>query len=301
MEKRTIVVCGATGKVGSAVVDSLVSRLHWNITALTRDPEGARALGLRNKCVRILRADLVDKESMMRVFKGAYGVFGITQPFSEDYKKISAATEFDQGCNIIDSCLENNVGHLVLSTVFGPENAEYKELHLASKILIVNYLKNTSLPYTILKPASFMENIGSRYFPVKFGYLKGFTAGSAKVPYISTKDIGQITALVFEQPEKYLNSEINLMADLVSGDDIAGIISKIRNNEPFIYKSMPRLMMKLFAKEFYKMRVSFEKSGYPPYPKEYNQALQACKEIYPQIMSMEQYLIAEEFDKKTLT
>jgi hypothetical protein len=145
-----------------------------------------------------------------------------------------------------------------------------------------------------------MDNIGKSFYPVKNDYLKGFTDRDVKVPYIAARDIGEIVTLVIEHPELYLNKEINLMADLVSGDDIANILSKIRKGESFRYKSVPRLMMRLFAKEFYKMRISFEKSGRPPYPDEYTIALKESKEILPHIMNMEQYLISQGYDTKQL-
>jgi uncharacterized protein YbjT (DUF2867 family) len=300
MEKKVVVVCGAAGNQGGAVVESLWHNSRWVVVGLTRDPEGTKAKSLRDKGIILKKADLRDKTSLIRAFEGAHSVFGVTQPFSADYKKSDPKGEVEQGRNIVDSCVQTGVGHLVLSTVFGGNTQSTGVSHLDSKTQIVDYLKKSGVPYTILKPASFMDNIGTSFFPAKKGYVRGFTDKDVKIPYIATKDIGEFAALFFEQPSLYLQKEMNLMADLVSGDDLANILSKIRNGEPFKYKAIPRLIMRLFAKEFYEMRVSFEKVGRPPYPEEYADALRTCKELRPEMLTMEQYLLSRGYDKKQL-
>ncbi len=301
MERKLVVVCGAAGNQGGAVVQSMLKTNRWNVVGLTRDPEGTKAKSLRDKGIILKKADLRDKGSLISAFEGAHSVYGVTQPFSADYKKSDPKGEVDQGRNIVDACVQTGVSHLVLSTVFGRTTQSTGVYHLDSKSQIVEYLKKTKVPYTILKPASFMDNVGTSFFPVKKGYVRGFTDKDVKIPYVATKDIGEFAALFFEQPSLYHKTEMNLMADLVSGEDLAKILSKIRNGEPFKYKAIPRLIMRFFAKEFYEMRVSFEKVGRPPYPEEYADALRTCKEIRPEMLTMEEYLLSRGFGKKQLS
>lgn len=300
MENKTIVVCGATGNQGGALIESLLRKQVWNIVALSRDPEGTKAKGLKDKVVRLLKADLRDKASLINAFKGAQFVFGVTQPFSSDYRKSDPKGEIEQGRNIVESCIESGVEHLVQSTVFGRDTQTTGVAHVDSKSIIVDLLRKTRLSYTILRPASFMDNIGKSFFPVKKGTVRGYTDKDVKIPYIAAKDIGEFAALVFENPDLYRQKEMNLMADLVSGEELAGTLSKIRHGEPFKYKAIPRLPMRLFAKEFYEMRIAFEKAGRPPYPDEYINALRTCKELRPEILTMEQYLLSQGFDVKQL-
>jgi uncharacterized protein YbjT (DUF2867 family) len=300
MEKKTIVVCGGTGNQGGAVVDALLKKQNWHLVALSRNPEGAKAQALKEKGVTLKNADLRDKASLISAFKGAYGVYGVTQPFSSDYKKSDPKGEIEQGRNIVDSCVEAGIGHLVLSTVFGRDTPSAAVSHVDSKTTIVEYLKKTKVPYTILRPASFMDNIGTSFFPVKKGTVRGYTDKDVKIPYIAAKDIGEFAALVFEQPDLYRLKEMNLAGDLVSGEELARMLSKIRNGEPFKYTAIPRLVMWLFAREFYQMRIVFEKAGRPPYPVEYADALRTSKQLCPDILTMEQYLLSRGFDVKQL-
>jgi uncharacterized protein YbjT (DUF2867 family) len=300
MDSKTIVICGATGNIGSAVVESLLRKKLWNIVALSRNPDGAKARALNAKGIKVIKADLQDKASLVSAFRGAHYVFGITQPFSSDYKKSDPKGEVVQGTNIIDSCIENRIEHLVLSTVFGHNEQTFGVSHLDSKTIFVEYLKKTNVQYIILKPASFMDNIGTSFFPVRKGTIRGLTDKDVQIPYIAVKDIGEFARLVFEQPDLYLKSELNLIADLVSGEELAKMLSRIRNGERFKYTTIPRLVMRLFAKEFYEMRVSFEKAGRPPYSLEYSSALKICKEMRPEIISLEQYLISQGYGSKQL-
>jgi hypothetical protein len=145
-----------------------------------------------------------------------------------------------------------------------------------------------------------MDNIGTSFFPVRKGYVRGFTDKDVRIPYIATKDIGEFAALVFEQPSVYLHKEIDLVADLVSGEELAKTLSRIRGGEPFRYAAIPRLLMQLFAREFYQMRVAFEKRGRPPYADEHADALRASKEMHKEILTVEQYLIYRKFNSIAL-
>jgi hypothetical protein len=145
-----------------------------------------------------------------------------------------------------------------------------------------------------------MDNIGTAFFPVKNGRIRGLTDKDVKVPYVSVRDIGKFAALAFENPALYLQKEIDLVADYVSGEELALTLGKIRGGERFTYSAAPRLAMWLFAREFYQMRISFEKSGRPPYPPEVGAAIRSCREIHPEMMTVEQYLLFRNYDSKPL-
>lgn len=115
-EIRTIVVCGATGRLGGAVLNALHQMGKWHVIALSRNVNGARTRIIKKKGVEILPADLVDKDSLIKAFKGAYGVFGVTMPVNLK-GKIDTGIELEQGKNIIEACEATNIKHLVLSTV----------------------------------------------------------------------------------------------------------------------------------------------------------------------------------------
>jgi uncharacterized protein YbjT (DUF2867 family) len=293
----TIVVCGATGQQGACVVDGLLARKRFRVVAFSRQPQGAKAQRLRAKGVVVQSADLADLASLERVFQGAQGVFGVTQPWTADYRRADVAGELKQGMNIIDACLRARISHLVLSTVMNIDDKPTDIPHVASKIEIERYLFGKGVPSTLLRPGTFMDNIGMPFFPVKPGRVRGFTDGDAKLPFVSCHDIGEAAAVAFETPDQWIGKQVNLVSDYVSGEDICEMLQQLRAGERFRYSTVPRLLMRLFAPEFYKMRRGFEQVGRPPFPQQskIDEALTTTRRMVPGFWTVGRYLAAAGF------
>ena len=287
--ERTIVVCGATGNQGRAVVRHLLAARGWNVVAMTRTPGRARAGELARSGVRVVRGDLLDRESLREAVRNAHGVFGLTQPWSPDYKTCDVAAEIRQGQNLIDACVEAGVEHLVLSTVLLVQPAPTGVPHVDSKVEIEKYARQAHVPITIVRPASFMDNIGTRFFPVKPGRVRGFVAREAKIPYIACADIGGLVSAAFARPDDFRGGAINAVGDFVSGDELAAILTRI-HGVPFRYAAPPAFLMWLFAREFYTMRRGFERYGRPPYPPEVPRYIDETRRIWPETMTVERFL-----------
>jgi len=301
MGKR-VVVCGATGNQGKAVVSALLASQQWEVVALTRSTEGAAAGELRRAGARVVRADLLDRASLVEAFRGAYGVFGVTQPWSADYKKCDVASEVRQGRNIIDACLECGIEHLVLSTVMLLFDYQRGQIsHVDSKLDIEAYAREKQVPMTIVRPASFMDNIGLPFFPVKRGSVRGFVAGDAKVPYVACADIGVLVAAALSRPAEVLGKEVRALGDLVSGADLAAALSKLRRGERFKYKAVPAIVLRLFAREFHQMRREFESYGRPPALSRYQPVLEETRKFCPEPPTIDAFLARRGYASKALS
>lgn len=73
---RTILVTGATGTQGGAVVKQLLAR-GYHVRALCRDPESPTARALADRGVEVHRGDLDDRASIDAAVAGVHGVFGV--------------------------------------------------------------------------------------------------------------------------------------------------------------------------------------------------------------------------------
>jgi uncharacterized protein YbjT (DUF2867 family) len=295
-DKKTIVVCGATGKQGSAVLEHLLEDGRWNVIALSRDPEGAKATAITAKGATVRKADLEDKESLIRAFAGAYGVYGVTTP--ETAKgKLDTEMERRQGYNIIDACVENKIEHLVMSTVLLISNEQTSIPYVGSKVAIEKYAKDKKVPFTFLRPASFMDEIGGPYLPLKKRTVTGQADGDAKIPYIACRDIGKYASMVFADPETYKGKALNLVGDFISGDELAQILTKLdERGKPYRHKAPPRFLMWIFAREWMPLRAMFEQWGRAPHPEAMLEAIHRSKELYPNLLSFEHFLRLELFD-----
>ncbi len=295
---KTIVVCGATGKQGGAVLDALLKTGKWNLVAFSRDINGQKSEALRKKGVKVLQADFADKQSLIEVFKGAYGVYGVTMPLTPK-GKIDTEFEWEQGKNIVEACRINQVQHLVLSTVLYVEEGQENTLtYIKRKIDIENLVKDKNIPYTFLCPGSFMDDFGGEYMPVKNNVITGMTANDAKIPHIASVDIGKFAALAFEKPDKFIGKKLNLIGDFISGNELAAIATRLSKDKTYKHKPIPLIIMYLFARVWVPLRQHFEKWGQAPYPKEMLNAVKQTRDLLPETLSFEQYLKWKGWDKK---
>jgi uncharacterized protein YbjT (DUF2867 family) len=296
---KRLVVCGATGRQGGSVIEAMKGLEGWQLHAFSRDTNSDGARDLKSKEIEVDRADLEDLDSLIRVFKGADCVFGVTQPWNKAYTKCDTHSELKQGKNIVDACKKVDVGYLVLSTAAHMTDEKIGLPQVDIKINIELYAKHSEIPATILKPAQFMDNVGMKFLPVKKGKVRGFIAGDAKVPYIATKDIGIFARAAFENPEEYIGKEVKLIGDFVSGHELAATMSKIRA-EKFKYSAVPKWIIWLYSREFYVMRNAFEEFARSELAELIPPEIEKCRRIDPDLMSMEKYLLAMNWDSRGL-
>lgn len=284
-----LVICGATGQQGGAVVDRLAAQDRWRLRALSRDPDGGPARRIRERGIEVVAADLADADSLRAAFTGAAGVFGVTTPMGAN-GKLDMPAELRQGRAVVDACADAGVGHLVLSTVLHVDD-DVSVPYVGTKRAIERYVVDREVPYTFLCPASFMDELGGGFLPVKRGVLTGQADGDAKVPYVACADIGAFAALAFADPDRFLGRRLNLIGEFVSGDDLAATLTRV-GGRTVRHKAPPIWLMHIFAREWISLRRLFEQWGRPPHPPVMLDALAECRDLRPDTLDFGRYLLA---------
>jgi uncharacterized protein YbjT (DUF2867 family) len=113
--QQTILVAGATGRQGGAVVRHLRDG-GFAVRALTRDPESDKARALREGGAEVARGDLNDAATLGPALEGVYGVFSMATPFEQGMD-----AEVRQGTTLGDAAQAAGVKHYVYSSVGGAE------------------------------------------------------------------------------------------------------------------------------------------------------------------------------------
>jgi hypothetical protein len=85
--KKLIAVIGATGQQGGGVVRALQASGEFKVRALTRNPDKHRQLA-----DEVVKADLDRPETLEAAFKGAYGVFLVTNFREKGADELKQAT-----------------------------------------------------------------------------------------------------------------------------------------------------------------------------------------------------------------
>src|SRR5262245_52944178 len=104
---QIVLVAGATGRQGGAVVHHLLPR-GWQVRALTRNPRGGGAQDLTRQGVEVVEGDLDDPTSLERAARGVYGVYSI-----QDFWAVGATREVQQGKNLAEAARKAKVEHFV--------------------------------------------------------------------------------------------------------------------------------------------------------------------------------------------
>jgi len=287
---KTVLVTGATGRQGGAVVRHLQPK-GWRLRALTRNPDSYAAKQLARQGVELAQGDLDDPGSLERAARGVYGIYSV-----QDFWTVGARREVQQGKNLADAAKNVGVEHFVYSSVGGAERRT-GITHWETKWEVEEYIRSLKLPATVLRPVSFMETY--HILEVEVGLLKGKLADPIRgeKPYqtIATDDIGRFVALAFERPEEFIGLELEIAGSELTNVQVAEVFSRVLNR-PVKFKKLPMLIVKLFlGKEFYEMFQWFNTKGY-----EAN--IPELRRRYPEIHlhSLEEWLREDGWDKRGL-
>jgi uncharacterized protein YbjT (DUF2867 family) len=217
-EKRTILVTGATGTQGGAVIRHLREK-GFPVRALTRNLDTPKARALMNQPgLEIARGDYEDPSSLRSALDDVYGVFAVQTPYESGVE-----AETRQGITLVDAAHRSEISHFIYSSV-GSADQSTGIPHFESKWKIEEHLRGTGMPYTIVRPVYFMENWLSMKDQIAQGQLSLPLTPDTKLQQVAADDIGAFVTLAFEHPGKWHGTATDLAGDESSMDQIAEIL-----------------------------------------------------------------------------
>lgn len=216
------VVIGATGNTGSAVVETLLSNKQPVRVVVRSADKGA---DWKARGADVVIASLDDVSALTKAFDGAKGVYLLVPPnygaeawLADQRARMDRAAEAVKQSGIQHVVLLSSVG-AQLPTGTGPIQASrYGEQALGA----------VAKSLTMLRPCYFMDNWAPVLGMAKAqGVLPTFIAPSAKIPMISTKDIGRIGAEQLLAGGKGKQTVEMAGPEEYSPDDVAAALGQI--------------------------------------------------------------------------
>jgi uncharacterized protein YbjT (DUF2867 family) len=202
-----ILVTGASGQLGRAVVEALVGR-GIGVKAATRSTQKITW----TDWVQPVALDYENATLHKAALDGVSGLFLIAAPL--DFDAPAKLMPF------IDMAREMGIKHIVFNSALGVDANEQAPLRI-----IERYLQRTVPAYTILRPNFFMENFSTGFSaPMIMNGEITLAAGEGKTSFISVRDIAEVTGVVFQ--DKHYGVEYNLTGpERLSYAQVADIIS----------------------------------------------------------------------------
>jgi uncharacterized protein YbjT (DUF2867 family) len=142
--KMTTLVLGGTGTVGSAVVQELLKRGE-PVRVPTRSEEKVKTLP--EKVQRVV-GDLIEPRTYGEIFSGVEKLFLLNAV---------SLSETQEGLVALNEAKKAGVRRIVYLSIHNVESGPHIP-HFANKIAIEHVLKQSHIPYTILRPNNFFQN-----------------------------------------------------------------------------------------------------------------------------------------------
>lgn len=247
---KAILITGATGKQGGAVLEQLSihpSSAEYTLLAVTRDRNSSSAQRIVEKypAIEIVQGNLDDVPGLFQaaktVLKDAgkndkiWGVYSVQVSMG---KGVTYDGEVKQGKHLIDESVKEGVTHFVYSSVDRGGSSRSIENktpipHFQSKFEIEQYLlekagkQGERMGWTILRPVAFMDNLEPG-FPTKvfLAALRDTLQGKS-LQWISVEDIGLFGARAFRENEKWNARAEGLAGSELTIDEMSGCFERV--------------------------------------------------------------------------
>jgi uncharacterized protein YbjT (DUF2867 family) len=209
-DARPILVTGATGNVGGALLQALAARGLPSRAAVTR-PGDARAPA----AVETVRFDFRDRSTFATAVRGCRGLFLLRPPAVSDVEETLNA--------LVDVARREGVAQVVFLSVTGADRNRLVPHHGVER-----HLASSPGAWTILRPGFFAQNLGDAYRrDIAEDDRILLPAGAGRVAWVDVRDVAEVAALAFADPDAHRGEGYTLVGpEAVSFAQVARVLSE---------------------------------------------------------------------------
>lgn len=221
MPKRTrILVMGATGQVGGALISELAKDPSVDVVAAARNVEKAGDLG-----VPVVYLDLDKFETFSPALQGVDSIFMATG-YTVDMLR--------QSKDLVNSAKRANVTHIVHLGACGDDDT--RVAHYGWHQFIERYIEWSGIRFTHLRPEIFMQNLlgygGESY--VKHGVIRHYVGG-ARLSWVDCEDVAAVAAVCLLDPSTHAGRTYRLGYEAKTYYELAQAFTEVLG-QPFSYE-----------------------------------------------------------------
>lgn len=222
--KPRVLVLGATGQVGGAVLPYLLKDSSVEVFAAARNPQKAQALG-----VPVVYLDLDRFDSLEPALAGVDRVFMATG-YTVDMLR--------QSKDFVNVAKRVGVQQIVHLGACGDDDT--RVAHYGWHQFIERYIASSGIPhYTHLRPEIFMQNLlgygGESY--IKQGVIRHYV-GNARLSWVDCDDVAAVAAACLLDPEAHHAATYRMGYEAKNYSEVAETLTEVIG-QPFRYEPQP--------------------------------------------------------------
>jgi NAD(P)H dehydrogenase (quinone) len=214
-----ILITGAGGKTGRALIKAFSS--VESVSAFVHRQEHVsvvESLGAE----KVIVGDLRDESAVHSAMEGARAVYHVCPNMSPDEVVI--------GKLVVGEARRVGVSHFVYHSVMHPQTEKMK--HHWQKLRVEEMIFESGLPFTILQPAPYMQNLLAGWKRIlEEGILRVPYSISSKFTFVDLEDMAEAARIVLTQPG-HTNAIYELAGTApISHVDVAETLGRVLNRE----------------------------------------------------------------------
>jgi uncharacterized protein YbjT (DUF2867 family) len=210
--KEIVIVFGATGKQGGAVVRELLKEDKFKVRAVTRHRDERKVVQLKEMGVEVMDANIGTGAGLDEALKGVYAAFLITPSFDKEIE----GQEFECGKRLVDKAKAKGVRVLIWSSapnvnrISGGTNLDIPQF--LQKAKVEEYIRNMQMKDNAFESAMFIipsfyyQNFQWKAFSPKKDESGTFVFKFPSVRNLiacDVNDLGDISLMLLSDPKSY--------------------------------------------------------------------------------------------------
>ena len=216
---KRILVTGATGSVGSAVLDHLAKLTDSaDVTALGTARSDTSAEALRNRGIAAVTFDYDRPETLRSALEGVDALF-LATGYTVDMLVHSKRA--------LDAARDVGVPHVVHLGAHAAQDTPHA--HFAWHQIIERCIEAMGFSWTHLQPNFFMDTVwqGLTHRPDRLVHF----VGKRRVSWVAAQDIGAVAAHALALPDKWGGQCLPLAGEALTLSELAAMLSPILGRE----------------------------------------------------------------------
>lgn len=217
-----IVLTGATGQIGSAVLRSLIERGE-QIRVIARDP--ARLPDDLRERIDVVTGSHSDRSVIDRALDGADALFWLppaNPTAASPYEAYVTAS-----IPAADAVVRHSVARIVTVSALGHDVQIYAG-HVSASHAMDDLFRSTGADLRVLAMPTFMDNLLRQKNAISRGFVTGTVPADLRMPWVATRDIASVAADVLTDRSWTGQEIVEVMGpEDLSYEDIAAVLSDV--------------------------------------------------------------------------